>query len=331
MVSSFRAVSVCFRCDIHIHSELTRTPSLFHRRWEVFHGHNSELTKWESKSQNPRRPSRYTFENFRFIKMPRIAGCDKLSDAIADFELGVMASAERMLAPQPFADVPVRTTQNKDNAVSATINEDNANERGQVVQNTTVSGVIDGTTLSSRNERNESRKMENDIKSLGRSSSMVTEMKQTNKESDKDSRKVLIASQDQVDTYSLAAHFLSPACSGVYDELLAFIKQGVLHASTDGIPYLGPEWASKVDVIVLDDMDSAWGTEMDPDGRYCVHFELRDTLEELWIRTDFGWSLAEDPDDIIFDFEVLKEWKEAFEGRIEEKAHRVEGIGRFGL
>jgi hypothetical protein len=78
-------------------------------------------------------------------------------------------------------------------------------------------------------------------------------------------------------------------------------------------------------------MHAAWGTDADADGRHCVHFELRDALEEQWVKTDFGWVIAEDPDDIIFDLEVLQEWRQAFEGKVEEKANMLEGIGRFGL
>lgn len=39
----------------------------------------------------------------------------------------------------------------------------------------------------------------------------------------------------------------------------------------------------------------------------------------------------EDPDDVIFNLEVLDEWRGAFHGQMEGRANASEGIGRFGL
>jgi hypothetical protein len=87
-----------------------------------------------------------------------------------------------------------------------------------------------------------------------------------------------------------------------------------------------------VDYVVLEDLDAAWGTEVDPDGRFCINQEMRDTLEEEWVKTpNGGWALAIDPEDNIFDPEVLDEWRHFFSGQLEEKANISEGIGRFGV
>ena len=137
-------------------------------------------------------------------------------------------------------------------------------------------------------------------------------------------------SNDILDQFCLAVHFLSPASSGLYDELIALLKMGVLKVSS-GIPVLTDDWWSKVDIIVLDDMKTSWSTSVDPDSRYCVNEELRDTLEEQWKKSDYGWAMVDNPRDLIFDFTVLDEWRETFENRLVEKANLSEGIGRFGL
>lgn len=144
------------------------------------------------------------------------------------------------------------------------------------------------------------------------------------------SRATLNLSQETVEQLCLAAHLLSPASSGIYDELMALVQMGVLDIQL-GIPRLATEWASKVDVVILEDMDEGWGTENDPNGQYCINVELKDTLEEEWTKSADGWSLIEDPDDLIFDLQVLEEWRQAFGGQQEERAKISEGIGRFGL
>jgi hypothetical protein len=135
---------------------------------------------------------------------------------------------------------------------------------------------------------------------------------------------------EPLDQYCLAVHLLSPAGSGLYDELLALIKMDILKIRS-GIPVLKNEWWANVDIHILDDMATAWSSEVDPDGKYCINEELRDTLEEQWKRYDYGWALNDDPKELVFDYSVLDEWRETFEGRLEEKANRSEGIGRFGL
>jgi hypothetical protein len=117
----------------------------------------------------------------------------------------------------------------------------------------------------------------------------------------------------------------------LYDELLAFIKMEVLEIHPTGIPVVTPDWYSKVDIVLLDDMDRFWGSDADPEGRFCINYEMRDTLEEQWKKSHFGWSTVDDPKDFVFDFEVLDEWRIAFEGRMEERLNIAEGVGRFGL
>ncbi len=138
-------------------------------------------------------------------------------------------------------------------------------------------------------------------------------------------------SDETVEQLCLAAYFLSPASSGLYDEILALLQMGVIFISNSGIPVLEEDWTSKVEFVILEDMDTAWGSHVDPEGRYCIHQEFRDALEEDWVKTNCHWALASDPEDVIFDTDVLEEWREFFQGQLEEKANISEGIGRFGL
>ena len=136
---------------------------------------------------------------------------------------------------------------------------------------------------------------------------------------------------ETLDEFCMLIHLLSPARSGLYDELVALLKMGVFKVSPSGIPVLTDDWWAKIDIVVLDDMHTSWSTKVDPDSRHCVNEELRDTLEEKWVWKRTGWSLAENPTELVFDFAILDEWRETFEGRIEEKENMLEGIGRFGL
>jgi hypothetical protein len=138
-------------------------------------------------------------------------------------------------------------------------------------------------------------------------------------------------SNEVLDQFYLVIHLLSPARSGLYDEMIALLKMGIFKISPSGIPVLTKDWWTKIDIVVLDEMNSSWSTKTDPDSRHCVSEELRDMLEEKWVKSDYGWSLLENRKELIFDFAILDEWRETFEGRLEEKANLSEGIGRFGL
>ena len=139
------------------------------------------------------------------------------------------------------------------------------------------------------------------------------------------------ARNEILDEFCMLIHLLSPARSGLYDEMIALLKMGVFKVSPSGIPVLTEDWWTKIDIVVLDDMHTSWSTKIDPESRHCVNDELRDTLEEKWVWKRTGWSLAENPSELVFDFAILDEWRETFEGRIEEKENMLEGIGRFGL
>lgn len=162
-------------------------------------------------------------------------------------------------------------------------------------------------------------------------SSLQTKIRQFEDSIISNSHSGLEFSNEILDQFCLVIHLLSPARSGLYDEMIALLKMGIFKVSSSGIPVLTEDWWAKIDIVVLDEMNSSWSTKVDPHSRYCVNDELRDTLEEKWVKSDYGWSLLENPKELIFDFGILDEWRETFEGRLEEKANHSDGIGRFGL
>ena len=83
--------------------------------------------------------------------------------------------------------------------------------------------------------------------------------------------------------------------------------------------------------LILEDMERCWGSDPDPEGRFCINHELRDTLEEKWVKSQYGWAMSDDPNDLVFDYDVIDAWREAFQGEMEEQANLAEGVGRYGL
>ena len=140
-----------------------------------------------------------------------------------------------------------------------------------------------------------------------------------------------VAAQIQnAETYSWLAYLISSGGGGVIDELCALTKMGVITVNSSGIPTLVEGWHNHVDVVVLSDMDN-WGESEDPDGLYRVNEDLRTQLQEHWVKSEDGWALTDEPNEILFDIEELEDWRRSFEGKVETRENRAEGIGRFGL
>lgn len=284
----------------HVFPNSLSSSLLSRRRWELFHGHNSEGAEWEAHSTNPREPDALSFEYVRYgMKALDKSSASKLaaaSKAIADLEDALQSELLEQRMPAP--GVVSKPASPVDDGSSKPMDVDESSAP---------------TTLGTEND---------DAKPLPSTdpSSIVSKAR-------------LDVSEETVEQLCLAAYLLSPASSGLYDELLALVHMGVLEiSSSTGIPLVAEDWASKIDFVVLEDMDGAWGTEADPDGRFCIHPDMRDALEEEWVKTsNGGWALASDPEDVIFDPDVLEEWRQFFQGQLEEKANISEGIGRFGL
>jgi hypothetical protein len=127
----------------------------------------------------------------------------------------------------------------------------------------------------------------------------------------------------------ILAHVLSPSRTGVYDELLALSRTGVLAVDDRGIPGLTKDWWSRVDLLLLDEMHESWGLQADTLGKYGVAEKVRRTLNRKWVRTDCGWALAKEDDDIVFDFEEFDEWRVAYEDKQRARSDGADGVGRF--
>ncbi|KAL3941181.1 MAG: hypothetical protein SGBAC_004412 [Bacillariaceae sp.] len=137
--------------------------------------------------------------------------------------------------------------------------------------------------------------------------------------------------QESADYFLMAAHLLNPSTSGLYDELMALLEMEVLKLDENGIPGLAMDWHTNVDIVILEDLDRCFGSDADPEGRFCIHDELRDTLEENWVKSEYGWAMTDDRNDLVFDYDVIDAWREAFQGEMEEQANLLEGVGRYGL
>eukprot|EP00980_Cylindrotheca_fusiformis_P006232 scaffold1334_cov123-Cylindrotheca_fusiformis.AAC.2 len=288
------------------------------RRWEVYHGHNSEAGEWGSQSKNPRQPNSLSFE--------AIQSCDIDAKSAADISLiqSRISSFESRIGLEYEKAMAMATKQHDDadgqSATSATTIMTATNGTSLENPKPIASDELKGTHQINSTKCPEN--MPSAAKYPAAAPPVPTEQKVLPN---------LPVDQESAEYYCLAAHLLSPSSCGLYDELMALVKMEVLTIDRSGIPSLSPEWYSKVDIVILDDMHRCWGSDVDQEGRFCIEEEMRDTLEDQWVKSDYGWSMKEDPDDLVFDFEVIAEWREAFEGRMEEKANYTEGVGRFGL
>lgn len=134
------------------------------------------------------------------------------------------------------------------------------------------------------------------------------------------------------DELNSIAFAVLPTATGIVDELYALVRSSILELNEAGIPKLAPHWFSNVDVLLLDDMDSYWGIRADPTGKFGMSQHVRATLHREWEKTDEGWILVvEDPYDVVYEFAVFDEWRDAFEDKEKIKADSIEGVGRFGI
>lgn len=135
-----------------------------------------------------------------------------------------------------------------------------------------------------------------------------------------------------LDKMNAIAFAMLPSATGILDELYALVRSSILELNEAGIPKLASQWFSNVDVLLLDDMDSYWGIRADPTGKFGMSQQIRTTLHREWEKTDEGWILVvEDPYDVVYEFAVFDEWRDAFEDKEKTKADSIEGVGRFGI
>lgn len=133
----------------------------------------------------------------------------------------------------------------------------------------------------------------------------------------------------KLEALKILAHVLSPSRTGLFDELLALVRTNVLAVDDQGIPALAKDWWSRVDLLLLEEMSESWGLNDDTNVKYGVAENIRKTLHRKWARSYKGWALANDKEDIIFDFEEFDEWRVAFEDKQRARSDGVDGVGRF--
>jgi len=119
--------------------------------------------------------------------------------------------------------------------------------------------------------------------------------------------------------------------SGVFDELVALERMGILQVNEFGIPSLSKHWYTQMDLLLLDDMDRVWGTRSDPRGLAMMNKEVVLTLKKRWTKTYYGWCLADDESDVVYDFGEYDEWRDAFESKEQRQAEATQGVGMFGI
>ena len=136
------------------------------------------------------------------------------------------------------------------------------------------------------------------------------------------------------------AFVMTPEQTGICDELMALLQSDILRIDkARGIPVPTQDWYTKVDVLLLIDMDEQWGCIADPSGKYGIAPEVRQRLREHWKPASDGWALVtstkenktrtHDDDDIIFPYEEIVEWRDAFEQKHQMRTDGMNGIGRF--
>jgi hypothetical protein len=122
--------------------------------------------------------------------------------------------------------------------------------------------------------------------------------------------------------------FLDPMQTGVADEILALLSQGILCINEEKRLRLSDDWYVHVDCLVLDEMESSWGSAMDPVGRYGVSDTIRMSLAKNWTRQGTKWIIDSQA---VHDSAGMKEWRDTFENKKENYDCNVQGIGLFGI
>jgi hypothetical protein len=135
--------------------------------------------------------------------------------------------------------------------------------------------------------------------------------------------------QQHAQSLNILAHVLSPTRTGVMDELDALITTNVVVVDDRGIPKLSRDWWTRIDILVLDDMEAKWGIDIDTKGKCGVFEPIRKTLYRKWTSCDTGWALNTDIEDIVYEFQEFDEWRMAFTDKQRSRLDQADGIGKF--
>ncbi|KAL7578557.1 hypothetical protein ACA910_011615 [Epithemia clementina (nom. ined.)] len=146
--------------------------------------------------------------------------------------------------------------------------------------------------------------------------------------------------------------------TGLMEEVAALVHTQVLEINQDdGSLRLAPDWYLNVDVLVLEQMDGAWGK--DP-LRYRMNADVVATLRREWIKvnalssggsksrkddqgeygeeeeeegqvSEAAWASRWAPEEPIYELDEFVTWRQAFEQREETQSNELHGIGHFGV
>lgn len=124
---------------------------------------------------------------------------------------------------------------------------------------------------------------------------------------------------------------LSHRKTGLFDELKALEQLGILKKTKFGGANLTKDWYTKVDPLVLNDMESKWSFEKDSSNKFLINSKVKRDLANYWVKVDGAWALNEDLGEIVFTDEEWDSWRRCFEDEIEKIANYEDGIGKFGI
>ena len=127
------------------------------------------------------------------------------------------------------------------------------------------------------------------------------------------------------------AYLVSPKRTGLLDELKALEQVSIFRKSKHGAAVLTKDWFTRVDPLILEDMDTRWSFETDPDNKYLIHSKVKRDLANYWIRVDGAWALNEDLSELVFLDHEWDEWRRSLEDENEKQADKEDGIGKFGI
>ena len=137
------------------------------------------------------------------------------------------------------------------------------------------------------------------------------------------------ASVQKLEAMKLLAFAASPLRTGILDEVLAFVRTEIMSIDDRGIPVLTEDWWSKVDFLLLDDMQRRFGVSADPNGKYGVAEKIRKILDQEWTTTPKGFAFGSDPDDVVYDFQEFDQWRIVFEQKQQAQSEGAMGVHRF--
>jgi len=119
--------------------------------------------------------------------------------------------------------------------------------------------------------------------------------------------------------------------TGLLDELKALEQLGIIEMSKFGGAVLTEDWYTKVDPLILNEMESNWSFERDTNNKFLIPSKVKRDLANYWVKVDSAWALNEDLSEIVFTDEEWNSWRRCFEDEIEKMENYEDGIGKFGI